>query len=328
MAKQGSSQLVGLLVIGDPHLEGRQPDFRKDNYPETVLGKVEWCLDYARANKLLPTFLGDMFQNPRDNPTWMLSRLIEKMRDSGAVGIFGNHDCAETQLNDHDSLSLLVKATCLRIVDYQNPWKGEMNHRTVYIGGSSYRHPIPERFEVAEATQKQTLFDSDPLVIWLTHHDIEVPGYESGHIKPFEIENVDMLINGHIHKRSESVQVGETTWMNPGNISRRNRSDRSRDHVPRVLRIDVDETTYQVSDVVVPYEPFEKVFHLAEASVDATPTESGFVSGLKSLISVKTESGAGLLEFLDKNLDQFEDEVASEIRDLAAEITQSEPQNA
>ena len=67
--------------------------------------------------------------------------------------------------------------------------------------------------------------------------------------------------------------------MNPGNISRRNRSDRSRDHVPRVLRIDVDETAYKVSDVIVPYEPFEKVFHLADTTHEATPTESGFVSG-------------------------------------------------
>ena len=45
---------VGLLAIGDPHLEGRQPGFRKDDYPNVILDKLAWCLEYAEANRLLP----------------------------------------------------------------------------------------------------------------------------------------------------------------------------------------------------------------------------------------------------------------------------------
>ena len=37
----------GLLLIGDPHLEGRQPGFRKDDYPVAILEKLQWCLHYA-----------------------------------------------------------------------------------------------------------------------------------------------------------------------------------------------------------------------------------------------------------------------------------------
>ena len=54
----------GLLVIGDPHLEGRQPGFRKDDYPHVILEKLEWCLQYAKRHQLLPTLLGDLFQRP------------------------------------------------------------------------------------------------------------------------------------------------------------------------------------------------------------------------------------------------------------------------
>ena len=77
--RKPSDQYVGLLLIGDPHIEGRQPGFRKDDFPRVILDKVEWCLNYAKSNNLMPTFLGDMFDKPRDNPTWMIGRLIEMM---------------------------------------------------------------------------------------------------------------------------------------------------------------------------------------------------------------------------------------------------------
>ena len=98
-----------MLVIGDPHIEGRQPNFRCDDYPKAILNKVRWCLDYAKANHLLPVFLGDIFDKPRDNPTWMLGELIDMMLGSGSIGIYGNHDCAEPILTDNDSLMILIK---------------------------------------------------------------------------------------------------------------------------------------------------------------------------------------------------------------------------
>ena len=80
-----TDQYDGLLIIGDPHLEGRQPGFRKDDYPNVILEKLNWCLRYASRHQLMPVLLGDIFQNPRDNPTWMLSRLIEIMLGSGTI---------------------------------------------------------------------------------------------------------------------------------------------------------------------------------------------------------------------------------------------------
>ena len=107
---------AGLLVIGDPHVEGRQPGFRRDDYPEVILEKIRWCLDYALENNLQPVFLGDMFEKPRDNSNWIIARLIEIMQGSGAIGIYGNHDCAEISLTENDSLMLLIKAGCLKLV--------------------------------------------------------------------------------------------------------------------------------------------------------------------------------------------------------------------
>ena len=313
----------GLLMIGDPHLEGRQPGFRKDDYPNVVLEKLSWCLRYAADERLLPAILGDLFDKPRDNPTWMLGRLIE-MLDVEVIGLYGNHDCAEPALSEHDSLSLLVKAGRLRLVDAERPWQGTINGRTVVVGGSSYRQPIPSEFRPGQTTN-----GAPPLVAWLTHHDILVPGYEEqGRIQPCEIQGIDLVINGHIHRQLADVRRGRTLWLTPGNISRRSRNDAMRAHRPAVLRLDVTETGFAAQLVVVPHRPFDEVFHEAILQAVVGEGQSAFVAGLAELQARRTVSGAGLWEFLEQNLGQFEPSVADQIRSLAREVSPHGQQEA
>jgi hypothetical protein len=90
--------------------------------------------------------------------------------------------------------------------------------------------------------------------------------------------------------------------------------------VPSVLRIDVEPQRYELSYVEVPHRPFDEVFH--EAVVDAAQglEQSAFVRGLAELQARRTASGAGLVEFLEKNVGQFPGEVAKEIMGLAKEV--------
>lgn len=318
MAKQPNYR--GLLVIGDPHIEGRNPGFRKDDYPETILGKVRWCLEYAQKNKLLPTFLGDVFDKPRDNPTWMIGELIEMLMPYPAIGIYGNHDCADPQLGENDSLSILIKSGCYRLVADKGYWTGTIEGRRVVVGGSSYRQVVPQYFDV-DNVPRDSLFDAKPTVVWLTHHDVEIGSYENGRLTPYEMINVDLLINGHIHRPADPVRKGNTTWMNPGNISRRSRSAHNRAHVPTVLEVTFPESGFDTKQIVVPHESFETVFYLDDVDEsESTEQRSDFVTGLRELTMRRTSSGAGLMEFLDKNLDSFSDDVAAEIRGLAKQV--------
>ncbi len=312
----------GILFIGDPHLEGRQPGFRKDDYPEVVLDKLQWCLHYAQQHRLLPALLGDLFDKPRDNPTWMLGRLMEMLSAQEVVGIYGNHDCAETQLTENDSLSLLIKSGCIQLVSEDQPWFGEINERYVYVGGSSYRHFIPDPFVMPE--RQQSLFDQSTLVFWLTHHDIDVPGYTSGVVTPTELANIDYVVNGHIHRQLDPVVKGMTTWLTPGNISRRSRSDANKNHTPSVLRFDIWADHYEMKYITVPHRPFDEVFY--EAVIDEVDDDfnTSCVTGLAELMCRRTETGAGLHQFLEKNLSQFEPAVATEIELLAKEVTEDD----
>lgn len=304
---------TGLLMIGDPHLEARQPGFRKDDYPTVILDKLAWCLSYANAHRLLPAILGDLFDKPRDNPNWMLWRLLDLLNGE-VLCLYGNHDCADPVLGEHDSLSLLIKAGRLRLLAPDRRWEGEMNGRMVVVGGSSYREPIPARFDCPAGGALK------PLVIWLTHHDLLIPGYDEGRIRPVSIEGIDVVVNGHIHRRLEDQRVGSTRWITPGNISRRSRNDATRSHIPSVLRIDVHSTGCELSYVQIPHQSFDTVFHEAVTDVAEPAQESAFVRGLAELQARRTASGAGLLEFLQHNVDQFPAGVGAEIMTLAQEV--------
>jgi DNA repair exonuclease SbcCD nuclease subunit len=320
-------QRAGLLFIGDPHLEGRVPGFRSDDFPNVALRKFRWCLDYARRKNLLPVLLGDLFQLPRDNPNWLLSEVFECL-DEPLLAIYGNHDVRENTLNANDSINLMFKSGHLRLLT--EPWVGTIGSRKVLVGGSPWGTVLPSSF--AKAT------NAVDLVVWVTHHDITVPGYDSGRLRPDARPGIDLIINGHIHRRLETVSKKNTHWMTPGNITRRVRSDAARGHVPAVLELTpVDnkppkhENTFAfrvdgkhdwVAEwIEVPHAPFDEVFH-SDVRADEELTESsGFIADLTQLTNRRTDTGAGLIHFLKTNLTQFEKPVADEIMRLANEVT-------
>ena len=247
----------------------------------------------------------------------MLGRLFDLLAGE-VIGLYGNHDVHyNPELTEHDSFSLLVKAGRIKLLSADSPWRGAIGGRPVVVGGASYRQPIPSRIDPLETNAAA----GPPLGIWLTHHDINMPGYDEGWIKPHEIDGVELVVNGHIHRRLESVQAGKTLWVTPGNISRRARSDATRVHVPAVLHVEVTADSFTLSHVTIPHQPYGEVFYEAVIAETTDSGSSAFVTGLAELQSRRTASGAGLMEFLERNLSQFEPPVADEIMNLAMEVT-------
>lgn len=307
----------GLLLIGDPHLASRVPGYRKDNYPEVILGKVRWCLQLARDSGLLPVMLGDIFHYARDNATWLLVELIRMFSQQPVLGIVGNHDVSMTgRLTESDSLAVLVEAGCFRIVSETEPWVGKLGSVPVLIGGSSYGENIPRCFD------KVRFGASDETkVIWLTHHDVRFRGYEeNGRFGPFAIDGVDLVVNGHIHRPLESARSGETLWLNPGNITRISRGEASM-RKPQVMKVLLSSLGWTVETEVVPHAPFADVFYEVEEGEEVEFGESQFIHGLEMLEKIRTEDGTGLLDFIERNREALGDErVFEEIRKLAEEV--------
>ena len=98
----------------------RAPGWRKDDYPQAVLGKLRWCFKYARENHLLPILLGDLFHHPRDISNQLLVELLGILEEP-IWAVTGNHDCHQNSLTDADSLSVLQAAGRIRLLDRDGP---------------------------------------------------------------------------------------------------------------------------------------------------------------------------------------------------------------
>ncbi|MFP3982132.1 MAG: exonuclease SbcCD subunit D [Desulfurivibrionaceae bacterium] len=313
-----SDDYQGLLAIGDPHLEGRVPGFRRDDYPGVILEKLRWALDYARQENLLPLLLGDIFHLPRNNPNWLLVKVIQLLNRE-IVGIYGNHDVHENRIGQDDSISVVAESGRIILLDTETVVKTRIRNREVIIGGTPWGCKLPDGLDLSGSR------DSGPSVIWLCHHDLKVPGYEEqGYIRPRELSGIDLVVNGHIHRHLEEVRKGETLWLTPGSISRRARSDAARSHRPSVLLLEPGEDDWSYKRLEVPHRPFEEVFYDAVLEEDSEEEGSAFVAGLAELQARKTETGAGLKNFLEKNLSRFDEDIAGEVLRLAEEVTDND----
>ncbi|MGV8073173.1 MAG: exonuclease SbcCD subunit D [Syntrophobacteraceae bacterium] len=284
----------GIAFIGDPHIAAFPPGHRLDDYTKTVLDKLSFCLDVARDRNCLTIILGDLFHVPRNNPNHLIVDLIELFREAKPWVLVGNHDKYEARLTRDVSLSVLDAAGAIHLLAQPGPVASvSIQGQKVLIGASPDWTPIPKEVEKG---------DND-FVIWLTHHDLVLPGYESGRFRLADLPGVDLVVNGHIHTAKPPQKCGKTTWLNPGSIVRITRSAHTRAMKPAISlwRPGCEE----MEIVEVPHAEFDRVFPALNEEWEDEPAESDeslFIKGLENLSLRKTTEGVGLRTFLEANL--------------------------
>jgi predicted phosphodiesterase len=307
----------GLLFIGDPHLAATPPGYRIDNYYQTILAKLAFCLDLAAHNNYLPIILGDLFHLPRNNPNYLLVELIELFGLLKPWVLVGNHDKHEARLTRDVSLAVLQAAGAIKLLAEPGPaGQAEISGHKILLGASPDWTPLPRQVE-------RKGFDE---VVWVTHHDLIFPDYEAGRMALREIPGVDLVVNGHIHTPKPPQQCGQTLWVNPGSISRVTRSIYTEKMVPAAAFWRPGLTAPEI--IPLPHKPFAEVFQPFDGDVASernTLTESRFIKGLENLLIRKTSEGVGLKCFLEANLNP-DDSLDSMIWELYKEVMSAEVQ--
>ncbi len=223
----------GLLFVGDPHLCSNRPGTRMDDdFLAVVLDKLDQAVAIAKTYNLYMVILGDLFHDDQDHNPLMLTRLIKifKKLPNPPVTIVGNHEKTQTKLTDDTFTAALREAGVLHTIEKTQYWgRFKFNNEYYYLGGTPYGQKLPET--VNDLIDKSVL-EIGAYTMWITHHDLAIGTYYPGCIPPTEILGCDMVINGHDHTTKEPVKVGQTTYYNPGNITRM--SVDKKDHVPRV----------------------------------------------------------------------------------------------
>ena len=206
------SALKGILFIGDPHVYSARPGRRRDDYLSSVLEKLTRASEICWERSLLPVILGDLFHRAKENHLPTLARLFETLGHFPVQPLVlgGNHDKNDTTLQESDALSLFAQTGVIEVLDGAcRAWRTlETEAGPVHLWGAPYGSQIPDAIEAGGAGQ----------VVLVTHHDLAFQGAYPGAQLLKEIRGCDMVVNGHMHFATPSVQKGRTWWHNPGNI--------------------------------------------------------------------------------------------------------------
>lgn len=236
----------GVAFIGDVHLTSKRPGRRNDeDFAATVMRKVQFCLDFAAANGLIPVFLGDLLDNPIEEDEALKGRLMGALlrHPNPVFSNIGNHEKAGSQLAESDSLSLLHTSGALRLL----PEGGaaviiECGELKIGLGFTPHGKQIPDNVDGLFGQEVNTVF-------WVTHHDLAFDGQFPGTLPLKEIPGCSMVINGHLHMTKPPVQMGGTTWFNPGSLTRMKVDEAA--HQPAIWHLGID-TNYELVSTLVP----------------------------------------------------------------------------
>ncbi|MCW8084211.1 hypothetical protein [Sabulicella glaciei] len=296
----------GVLFIGDVHLWSRRPGRRLDeDYAACVLEKLRFALNAAASRDLLPVFLGDMFHAAREADDGLKARLLRLLlaQPRRAWSNVGNHDVSGLALAESDSLSLLLAAGALHAV----PQGGagvvvEGEGRRVGIGFTPHGVEIPDCVAGAFG---ETMPDA---TVWVTHHDLAFNSRYPGSTALKPIAGCRLALNGHMHVGCAPVEMGETTWMNPGALTRVSVTEAA--HAPCVWELRFSDWGMRRIEVPHRRDAFDLTGKLVQPeaprrdAAERDAFDSAFASLLESSMMdpVAADDGAFLREMIEARL--------------------------
>lgn len=218
-----------ILFIGDPHATSLQISARHDDEHTmvTVLDKLSQAAKLSHEHKAYTVILGDLIDRDNESSIVLHNRLINVLKSfyHKPITIIGNHEKTESVINEKNMITALINAGIIDCFeDNQSTVLLKVEGEQIEIGGTNYGSKIPAKVEKQKENTNK--------VIWITHHDLMFKDYYPGALPIREIKNVDLAINGHMHKTQPQIQMKTTTWCCPGNILRQTRDTDT--HVPSV----------------------------------------------------------------------------------------------
>lgn len=319
----------GILFIGDVHSTSRAPARRIDDYAEASLDKLRQSVNIALERNLLAVCLGDLFHRPRENDLTLLVRMMDVLRPlrDRMILLGGSHDHTETLYTEKDACKLLEQGGVLHLVDKPGLVATlDIASTNVNLWATPAGYNIPDFVDGLGARN-----------IMITHHDLDFRGPYPGCHFLKEIENCDILVNGHMHTPAPMVLKGRTANHNPGSITRP--SVDLRNHKPVVSAWAPE---YGLSLEAIPLVVADNVFDLTgkEAyAADARTLKESLPKGLRlshfaarlragedSLEAERTTDGAVLLEEMQLYFDTFDspDNLQRYLKGLVAEVVEEQ----
>jgi len=262
------------VFFTDVHFTSRAPSFRKDNFPETVLKKIEWVGNYAKEIGAYALCGGDLFDTPgvSNSTIGAMLRVINK-NFNGIYSICGNHDLYGNNSYNVEKTGIGVLFASGEVINipYQGHlFDGEKKYKVRVIG-------VESKIGLDDTYENYLLSDlekpDDEIWIMIVHGMLYKK--QSTLIKSVGVDQIlntkaDIVLSGHEHLGFAPIKENGKIFANPGALSRLTTSKSDVNLEVKVAVIDIDEDTgkFSVEFVNVPNNialPAEEVLDLDRA---------------------------------------------------------------
>lgn len=270
---------VNLTFITDIHLADRAPGRRRDNYRETILGKLRFARDLTMTVRGACICGGDVFHRkaPSQNSHMLVeatTNILKGFPGECIYGVVGNHDFSEDSISTlpKQPLGVLIAADAYKSITDPTVFKNNYGTVKVMVLGFDYKD-TETTLQALEA--KKELIDS-----YENHYKVAVihqvgrPGEDGDFFGEKTIGynsltkyGFDAVLWGHDHSYVEPKQVGKTIHLHYGSLSR---ASLSTDEVDRDIVIPIlsfDKNGLTIKTKLVPTTPLEACFNVSDAAV-------------------------------------------------------------
>jgi DNA repair protein SbcD/Mre11 len=267
-----------LLYFTDPHVMGKNPRSRKDDFPHTILRKIEWVMNYAFDNNISTILVGgDLFHRPdtAESIVYDVIKIITKYNGIKMYGIGGNHDFYgyNPQTIPRTMLGILSSTKVYELINPERPLVIE----DVVISGQHADYRLDRGNEwgyVGVNKRDYEAFKS----IHVCH------GFLADHRWPDTVPHTiiydiadkveaDIVLTGHDHAGFGIIETKGKTFCNPGALGRISAAVGEMNREVNVCVIDTDENTV----VLVPVEialPADEILDREELEKEKVQAQS------------------------------------------------------
>lgn len=206
--------MTTILFFTDIHLRNNTPQSRNDDFPQSILNKIEYIINYANTiEKAILISGGDIFDTHIINPS-LLIKLIQILNKSKhpIYTVIGNHDIqgySKATINNA-SIGILLETNIINLLE-------ELTIDNVYIKGL---HAYSDNnFKGAKTGLINILVAHKPITNYIFPKTIKISELE-------ESCDFDLILSGDVHM--PHIIKRKHIYINPGALARITTADRYR----------------------------------------------------------------------------------------------------
>ena len=258
---------VKFVFVTDLHGRTNNPISRKDDFPETILKKLSWVVDYANSIDASILCGGDWLNRPDTSATFIAKMCsILEGSNNAVIGVLGNHDLFGYNAKSFARTPLAIAAACNNIHilgENEIDVCGGNSPVHIYISGS-HSSPLIDRGGRTEeyyTPRKDKPKSTDEVRIHIVHGFLTDKDWPDGvpytKIDAVKDTDADILLAGHEHLGFGIKVDGDTIFCNPGALGRVSAGIGEINRDVKIAEITVqkrinEEATYSVKLIALP----------------------------------------------------------------------------